>query len=138
LERAWRAIIFRRETSRRRPAAIRISTQENWRTMLSCARAVRDSAPRQNGDTSQRRDTTAGSSRDEVDLVDRKGLTGKCLMSSVSTAKVVYGWSSVRVERTPVAGSQDGLVGMAKSRRYQWNSQVNIPRPFLLGPRLPL
>jgi len=30
------------------------------------------------------------------------------LKSSASTGKGVYGWSSVRVERTPVAGSQVG------------------------------
>jgi len=48
-----------------------------------------------------------------MDVVDRDGLTGKCWMSSASTAKGVYGWSSVRVERTPVSGSQivDGMYG---------------------------
>jgi len=40
-------------------------------------------------------------------------LTGECLMSSASTAKGVYGWSSARVELTPYSGSQVGLVGRA-------------------------
>jgi len=52
---------------------------------VSRARAVRESAARENGDTS--------------------GLS--------------FGLSFVLVERTPVAGSQDGLVGVAKSRRYE-------------------
>jgi len=85
LGRAWRAIIARLKTSCRRSADIRISTQENWRTIVSRARAVRESAARENGDTS--------------------GLS--------------FGLSFVLVERTPVAGSQDGLVGVAKSRRYE-------------------
>ncbi|XP_037727922.1 uncharacterized protein LOC119558479 [Drosophila subpulchrella] len=40
LGRAWRAIIARLKTSRRRSAAARVSSKENCRTMVSCARAV--------------------------------------------------------------------------------------------------
>ncbi|XP_070854545.1 uncharacterized protein [Drosophila suzukii] len=61
----------------RRPAAIRVSRKENWRSPVSYARAVGGSAARQNGGTSQRRDATTGSPRDEVDAVHRNGLTGK-------------------------------------------------------------
>jgi len=62
LGRAWRAIIALK-TSRRRPAAIRVATRENWRSTVSCVSAVRDSTARRNGGTSQRRDATAESSR---------------------------------------------------------------------------
>jgi len=62
---------------------------------------------------------------------------GKCLKSSAATAKGVYGWSSVRIERTPVALSQvgAGMYGEVAQKSVELPSKY--PGPFVFGPRLP-
>jgi len=56
-------------------------------------------------------------------VLDRNGLTGKCLMSSALTAKDVYCWASARVERIPVAGSQVG------AGTYDEVAQISVKLP---------
>jgi len=89
LVRAWRAIIAR---------AGDFSPEASSNTGLSKQKlALRKGSPKFGCQTNRRY------------VVFRIGLTGKCWMSSASTAKGVYGWSRSllwRIERTPVAGSQ--------------------------------
>jgi len=48
------------------------------------------------------------------------------------------GWSSVRVERPPVAGQPSRAGRYGEVAQMSVELQINIPGPFVLGPRLPL
>jgi len=89
--------------------------------MVSCARAVRDSTARQNGDTSQRgRGRPKRTHREMLDVVG-------------VDCERRYGFSNgLRLLAAKSAGRYGEVAQISV------NSQVNIPGPVVLGPRLPI
>jgi len=116
--------------------AIRVSKKENWRTTVSCVRAVRGSVARQNCGISQRRDATAGSSPDKVDVVVRNGLTGNagCRRRRLRKANLAGPLCGSNGHRLLAAQFAAGMYGEITQKSVELPSKY--PGPFVLGPRL--